>query len=185
MQWEPPHNCTHVNGYLYEYRYELLGLNNSFHILERITDLTTATFTNLMPHSQYIVKVFLVNSKGWSSSHPLEINVQTRATSKSLNKVHWVVIWGNVTCRYVCPILIPFSRSCSCYWYVVKQSHVKLSIFWDVASCSPVDIDASFRGGYCLHYQCDDYPITLITLLMEGDHHPADRGSSSPWWWRQ
>jgi hypothetical protein len=92
VQWEPPHNCTHVNGYLFKYRYELLGLNNSVRILEGITHLTTATFTSLTPHSQYMVKVFLVNSKGWSSSHPLEISVQTKATSKILNKVHRVVI---------------------------------------------------------------------------------------------
>ncbi|XP_021936972.1 uncharacterized protein LOC110838250 isoform X1 [Zootermopsis nevadensis] len=81
IQWEPPQNCTYANGYLYEYRYELVSVHNSQHILEGMTHLTTVTLTNLTPHTQYMVKVFLVNSKGWSSSHPLEIHVQTRATT--------------------------------------------------------------------------------------------------------
>jgi hypothetical protein len=33
-----------------------------------------------------------------------------------------------------------------------------MSIFWDVAPCSLVEIDRCFRGAYCLHHQGDVGP---------------------------
>jgi hypothetical protein len=33
---------------------------------------------------------------------------------------------------------------------------INMIVFWDVASCSLVEIDRRFRGAYCLHHQ-DDY----------------------------
>jgi hypothetical protein len=30
---------------------------------------------------------------------------------------------------------------------------MKMTVFWDVALCSLVEIDQSFRGAYCLHHQ--------------------------------
>jgi hypothetical protein len=36
------------------------------------------------------------------------------------------------------------------------QEVVKISIFWDVAPCSIVEVDRRFRGAYCLHHQGDE-----------------------------
>jgi hypothetical protein len=30
-----------------------------------------------------------------------------------------------------------------------------MTVFWDVVSCSLVEVDRRFRNVYCLHYQCD------------------------------
>jgi hypothetical protein len=30
---------------------------------------------------------------------------------------------------------------------------LKMTVFWDVAPCSPVETDRRFRGSYCLHHQ--------------------------------
>ncbi|XP_069681553.1 tenascin-R-like isoform X2 [Periplaneta americana] len=81
VQWQPPHDCSSVNGYLTGYKYQLLWQSNSTLLKEGSTDLTTTTFTHLVPHTQYIVKVFLETSKGWNANHPLLIPVQTRATT--------------------------------------------------------------------------------------------------------
>jgi hypothetical protein len=35
--------------------------------------------------------------------------------------------------------------------------------FWDIAPCSLVEIDRSFRGVYCLYRQCDE----VITAMMQ------------------
>jgi hypothetical protein len=32
---------------------------------------------------------------------------------------------------------------------------MKMTVFWDVALCSLVEIDRRFRGAYCLHHQDD------------------------------
>jgi hypothetical protein len=31
-----------------------------------------------------------------------------------------------------------------------------MAVFWDVATCSLVEIDRRFKGAYCLHQQGDD-----------------------------
>ncbi|KAJ4448538.1 hypothetical protein ANN_10556 [Periplaneta americana] len=81
VQWEPPQDCSNLNGYPTGYKYQLFLHSNSTLLKEGSTDLTTATFTHLAPHTQYIVKVFLETSEGWSADHPLLIPVQTRATT--------------------------------------------------------------------------------------------------------
>jgi hypothetical protein len=40
---------------------------------------------------------------------------------------------------------------------------MKITVFWDVALCSLVEIDRCFRGAHCLHHQGD----VLIALMME------------------
>ncbi|XP_069690484.1 uncharacterized protein [Periplaneta americana] len=79
VQWEPPNNCTSLNGYLQGYRYQLLDGNML--IKEAKTQLTVASFEDLTPHVQYTFKVFLETSKGWNPNHPLVIPVATRATT--------------------------------------------------------------------------------------------------------
>jgi hypothetical protein len=32
---------------------------------------------------------------------------------------------------------------------------MKMTVYWDVAPCSLLDIDRRFRGAYCLHQQSD------------------------------
>jgi hypothetical protein len=32
---------------------------------------------------------------------------------------------------------------------------MKMTVFWDVAPCSLVEVDRRFRGAYCLHIQGD------------------------------
>jgi hypothetical protein len=32
---------------------------------------------------------------------------------------------------------------------------MKMIAFWDIAPCSPVEVDQRFRGVYCLHHQGD------------------------------
>jgi hypothetical protein len=33
---------------------------------------------------------------------------------------------------------------------------MKFRVFWDVLSCSQIDVDQHFRGAYCLHHQGDE-----------------------------
>ncbi|XP_069681546.1 uncharacterized protein [Periplaneta americana] len=75
IQWQPPLNCSALNGYLQGYRYVLLG-----HNLEATTTSTSATFTDLTPHTQYTVWVSVVTSGGWSPNYHLLISADTRAT---------------------------------------------------------------------------------------------------------
>jgi hypothetical protein len=37
---------------------------------------------------------------------------------------------------------------------VLTAASMKMTVFWDVAQCSVVEIDRRFRGAYCLH--CPD-----------------------------
>jgi hypothetical protein len=39
---------------------------------------------------------------------------------------------------------------------------VKVTVFWDTAPCSLVEVERRFRGAYCLHHQGD-----LIALEAE------------------
>jgi hypothetical protein len=41
-------------------------------------------------------------------------------------------------------------------WAVVGTGFgSKMTVFWDVAPCSLVEIDRRFTGAYCLHHQGD------------------------------
>jgi hypothetical protein len=33
---------------------------------------------------------------------------------------------------------------------------MKMAVFWDVALCSLVEIDLSFKGAHCFHHQADE-----------------------------
>jgi hypothetical protein len=35
----------------------------------------------------------------------------------------------------------------------LKNSYLKMTVFWDVAPCSLIEIDQCFRGAYCFHHQ--------------------------------
>jgi hypothetical protein len=39
---------------------------------------------------------------------------------------------------------------------------MKMTVFWDVASCGLVEVDQCFRGAYCLHYQGDCLLIKTV-----------------------
>jgi hypothetical protein len=41
---------------------------------------------------------------------------------------------------------------------------MKMTVFWDIALCSVVDINQCFRGTYCLHHQ--GYEL-FISLMIE------------------
>ena len=81
VHWQSPHNCTFLNGYLYQYRYQLVGHNSSMLLREGITDQTSATFSGLTHHTMYKVRVYLVTSGGWNPKHPLKIPAHTTSTS--------------------------------------------------------------------------------------------------------
>jgi hypothetical protein len=40
-----------------------------------------------------------------------------------------------------------------------------MTVFWDVAPCSLVEIDRRFTGAYCLHYEGDEAVSTSETLI--------------------
>ena len=81
VHWQPPHNCTFLNGYRYKYRFQLMGHNSSTPLREGITHLNSATFSGLTPHTMYTVRVYLVTSGGWNPKQPLKIPAQTKPTS--------------------------------------------------------------------------------------------------------
>jgi hypothetical protein len=61
--------------------------------------------------------------------------------------------------------------------------------FWDIAPCSPVEVDLYFRGAYCLHYRSsDDGDSTHLwnVCLLQRDYtalYPRKLSSSySPFW---
>jgi hypothetical protein len=38
---------------------------------------------------------------------------------------------------------------------VLTGASMKMNVSWDIAPCSPVEIDGRFRGAYCLNRQVD------------------------------
>jgi hypothetical protein len=53
---------------------------------------------------------------------------------------------------------------------VITTTGMKMAVFWDVASCSLVEVYRGFRGGCCHHHQGDKKflaPGLHITLMME------------------
>jgi hypothetical protein len=53
-------------------------------------------------------------------------------------------------------ILYPVSER----FLIISKSSIglKMTVFWDVASCSLIELNRSFRSAYCLHHQGDDGP---------------------------
>jgi hypothetical protein len=39
---------------------------------------------------------------------------------------------------------------------------IKMTAFWDMASCNLIETDWHFRGAYCLYHQGDDFPETSV-----------------------
>jgi hypothetical protein len=44
---------------------------------------------------------------------------------------------------------------------VVTATSVKMTVFWDVAPCGPVEINERVRGAYCLHHQGNDQALMM------------------------
>jgi hypothetical protein len=44
---------------------------------------------------------------------------------------------------------------------------LKISVFWDVAPCSLIEIDRLFRGAYCFHHQGDRPVSTCVTSVKD------------------
>jgi hypothetical protein len=42
---------------------------------------------------------------------------------------------------------------------------MKMTVFWDVAPCSLVEIYRRFRGAYCLHHQGDHSVQNILSYL--------------------
>jgi hypothetical protein len=54
-------------------------------------------------------------------------------------------------------ILQSFRISSVCVRFqVLTAASMKMTVFWDVAPCSLVDVYRRFRGTYCLHHQGDE-----------------------------
>jgi hypothetical protein len=47
------------------------------------------------------------------------------------------------------PLIDPLSNP-QMRFQVLTAASIKLTVFWDVAPCSPVETDRRFRGAYCL-----------------------------------
>jgi hypothetical protein len=43
---------------------------------------------------------------------------------------------------------------------------MNMTVFWDVAQCSQVDIDHFFRGSYCLHLQEENSCEVSISIYQ-------------------
>jgi hypothetical protein len=43
---------------------------------------------------------------------------------------------------------------------------MKFRVFWDVASCSQVQVDQRFRGAYCLHHQAMMEAVCTSEMLV-------------------
>jgi hypothetical protein len=61
----------------------------------------------------------------------------------------------------------PVSPSLLSKWYFRSSlaASMKMTVFWDVAPCSLVEIGLRFRGAYCLHHQGDDFGAHGIIFM--------------------
>jgi hypothetical protein len=50
-------------------------------------------------------------------------------------------------------------------FHVLRATSMKMAVFWDVASCSLVDINRRFWGAYCLRHQ--GYHQAIIVLMKQ------------------
>jgi hypothetical protein len=49
---------------------------------------------------------------------------------------------------------------------VLTAASMKVTVVWDVAPCSLVDIDLRFRGAYCLHHQGNESFTTFMIIFI-------------------
>jgi hypothetical protein len=62
---------------------------------------------------------------------------------------------------------------------ILKAMSIKMAVSWNIAPCSLIDTDGSFRGLYCLHHQSDSssetsvssYHITQCYIREDSHHH--------------
>jgi hypothetical protein len=43
-----------------------------------------------------------------------------------------------------------------CEISVLTAASMKMTVLWDMAPCTVVEVDRGFRGAYCLHHQGED-----------------------------
>jgi hypothetical protein len=47
----------------------------------------------------------------------------------------------------------------------LKAASMNVTVFWEFASYSHIEIDGRFRGAYCFHHQCSEAVNTSETLI--------------------
>jgi hypothetical protein len=52
---------------------------------------------------------------------------------------------------------------------------IKMAAFWDVAPCSLVDINQSFRDAYCLHHQGDHHLYLPDYMVLLSRSQPSSK----------
>jgi hypothetical protein len=76
--------------------------------------------------------------------------------SLHLNSVLCLIWFGLLNCN------IKLSEN-TMYWMpILNNVTLKMTVFWEGASCSLVDVYQSFRGGYCHHHAA-----CIIILIVE------------------
>ncbi len=80
LKWDAPNNGCPVN--MYSMTITLTNLDQCMSLtgdaIQHTTSMTSYTFTNLLPHSTYLVEITPVNNAG--SGSPLSMAVQTAET---------------------------------------------------------------------------------------------------------
>jgi hypothetical protein len=59
------------------------------------------------------------------------------------------------------------------------SSWMKMTVFWNVAQCSLVEIDRRFRGDYCLHHQ--GLPSSLMIEAVSTSVYSTKVGDIVQW----
>jgi hypothetical protein len=59
---------------------------------------------------------------------------------------------------------------------VLTATSMKMTVLWNVASCSLVDTDRRFRGVYCIHHQGDDGGSKHVQIV--GEYQTTRRDTS-------
>ena len=79
VHWKPPTKCTYYNGYALGYYYALIEENKSSDriLFNGNTTVHQTTFSGLHAYTQYLVKVYLLTTKGWNEEFPLVVPVET------------------------------------------------------------------------------------------------------------
>jgi hypothetical protein len=77
-----------------------------------------------------------------------------------------------ILCRYksvagkLTAIRITLAQPDICFvrFQVLTAASMKFRVFWDVATCSHVEVDRRFRGAYCLHHHRPDNAVCTSEL---------------------
>jgi hypothetical protein len=49
-----------------------------------------------------------------------------------------------------------------------------MAVFWDIASCTLVEIDQRFGGTYCLHHQGNHHQTTWLNIPEDSHLHTEE-----------